>query len=213
MAAFFILEAFGKQQAFGVSEALSRVSEEHFKQNRGVLGSTRTWETPIPPEEFQAAAELFNNNGFASTAAEGGFVLEVPLSGGIPTRMMDISAQTALLRVMTNVPHPVVGAGYLTTIALPLNPAKSEIIEVANTLNSLEFQQGDFVPRFGAWGVRLLGGDLVYSSFLQTSERYGDLHQTMMNWNIRRTLWLRENYWNPERGVVITNGLKNEAIK
>lgn len=203
MLADFILQTFGTQQSFGFYETNSKISDVQFQQSRGYLNMPRSWPDEVSTEEFEVSANNFNEIGYFSNAGNGGLVLEVILSGDKPTRLFNPYAQTALLRVATDVPHPLLGAGYLSTIALPINPSQSEITEIATSLNQLEFQQDDFIPRIGAWGVRLLGQDLVYSSFIPTGGKYGALHQTLMNWNIQRTIWIRDNYWDSEKGVVI----------
>ena len=204
LAAYMILEAFGGQKAFGYAQPRSEISEDIFRQSRTYLEMPRQWSDPVTVDEFRAAADVFTHHGLVSTGFDGGFTLEIPLSGELPSRMLDHRAQTALLKVSTNISHPLAGTGYLCTIALPVDPLESQIVNCSHSLNTLELKQDDFVPRFGAWGTRLLGTELVYSSFFPSSRRFGDLHQTMMSWNVTRTRWLRDNYWDPDYGVVIT---------
>ena len=60
----------------------------------------------------------------------------------------------------------------------------------------------DFVPRLGAWGMRSLDSELVYSLFWPTDRSDTGLPMTIMNWLVTRTMWLGERYWKPSVGLV-----------
>ncbi|MDB9704052.1 hypothetical protein OAA86_08170 [Rhodospirillales bacterium] len=152
-------------------------------------------------------AKHFQRMGLVSTRGSHGLVLEVPLSEvSAPSRMMESSAETAMLHVSIDTPHPLAGVGYLSTIALPIDPPIQEIVEIASKLNELEHEELDFVPRLGAWAIRGLGDQLVYSMFWATPKSDETMHSTMMNWMLQRTFWLRDNFW------VSGEGLKIEGI-
>ena len=200
-----IVQAFASQQTYGFYEANSRLSDDRFKKCRGYLNKPREWSTAVTSEEYKKSAEFFTNNGYLSSEGSGGFTMEVAMSGEGFSRIANPSAQTALLKVATDVMHPLLGVGYMSTIALPINPGISDINDISITLNELESSLDDFVPCLGAWSVRLSGYDLVYSSFIPTDTKYGIFHQTLMNWNLRRTIWLRDNYWDADNGVVFSS--------
>lgn len=202
--ALIILTSLGSQLPFAIGQIKSEDSDESFRENRTNLEFPRQWQTPPSPELFDVAAEHFQQMGLVSTSTSSGLVLEVPLteeSG--PSRMMDSSAETALLHVSVDTPHPIAGVGYLSTIALPIDPADDVIVDVANKLNELEHEQLDFVPRLGSWCVRGMGNQLVYSMFWPTSTSDENIHSIMMNWMLHRTVWIRENFWQSGKGVMI----------
>jgi hypothetical protein len=200
--ALIILKALGSQLPFGIGQLQSEISDENLRANRANLEYPRFWDIPPSSEPFDQAAERFQSMGLVSTRGPHGLVLEVPLSeGSAPSRMLNPSSETALLHVSVDTPHPIGGVGYLSTIALPIDPPNSEIVEVANKLNEFEHEQSDFVPRLGSWAIRGMGNQLVYSMFWPTSQSDETMHQTMMNWMVQRTFWLRDNFWRPEEGI------------
>ena len=203
-----LLTALGSQLPFAMGHISSEASDEQFRANRANLEFPKIWKTSPTTESFELAAERFFGQGHISTAGEGGITLEIPLSkNSASSRIFDPEAETALLRVSADVPHPLAGVGYLSTIALPQDPPVTEIVNIANTLNSSEHQQIDFVPRLGAWGIRGVGNELVYSMFWATSEGDSGFPIMAMNWMVQRTFWLRDNFWIPEVG------LRAEAVR
>lgn len=196
-----IINVYGRQQSIGSYEAKSKVDHDFLIKSRSFFNGAHKWENQVSDDEYNEVANIFTNRGLLASGGKGGFVLEIPLSGDSPSASVDPKAQTALLKVTTSVPHPIAGMGYLSTIALPITPRKNKINDIANSLNLLEFNQDDFVPRLGSWGVRVLGTDLVYSYFIPTGDRYGDFHEIIMNWNIQRLLWIKDNFWDPEKGI------------
>jgi hypothetical protein len=202
--ALIILTSLGSQLPFVIGQIRSEASDESFRENRANLEFPRQWQTPPSPELFDVAAEHFQQMGLVSTSTSSGLVLEVPLTEeSAPSRMMDSSSETALLHVSVDTPHPIAGVGYLSTIALPIDPADDVIVDVANKLNELEDEQLDFVPRLGSWCVRGMGNQLVYAMFWPTSTSDENMHSIMMNWMLHRTVWIRENFWESGKGVTI----------
>jgi hypothetical protein len=200
--ALIILTTLGSQLPFAIGQIQSEVSDESLRGNRANLEYPRFWDIPPSSEIFDQAADRFQSIGLVSTRGTHGLVLEVPLTeDSAPSRILDSSAETALLHVSVDTPHPIGGVGYLSTIALPIDPPVSEIVEVANKLNELEHEQLDFVPRLGSWATRGMGDQLVYSMFWPTAQSDETMHQTMMNWMVQRVFWLRDNFWRPEEGI------------
>jgi hypothetical protein len=60
----------------------------------------------------------------------------------------------------------------------------------------------DFVPRLGAWGMRSLDRELVYSLFWPTDRPDRGLPGTIMNWLVTRTMWPKKRYWEAGVGLV-----------
>jgi hypothetical protein len=89
---------------------------------------------------------------------------------------------------------------YLATIALPHDPPSEAIPTWCRFLNQKEHKMQDFVPRLGAWGMRGLNNELVYSMFWPTDQASIDLG-TVMNWMVQRTWWIRNRYWSVGVGL------------
>jgi hypothetical protein len=196
-----LLRALDEQLAFGVGTSQSELSNDLLRANRANLEYPRAWSQLPRPEAFGDAAARFNERGFVSTHDSHTLVLEVLLADGVPSRMVDPGAETALLHVTLDAPHPTAGVGYLSTIALPFDPPVSEIPHWCSFLNNREHEQEDFVPRLGAWGIRGTNDEIVYSQFWPT-DRDG-MHVTMMNWMIQRALWIKNRFWKSGEGLVV----------
>ena len=116
-----LLTAFGHQLAFGMAAGQSQISDELLRGNRANLEYPRVWAKPLEQEALNGCVAQLRNAGFVSNLGRDSVVVEVPLAGKGPSRMVDPMAETALIRVSTNVLHPLAGVGYLGTIALPLD--------------------------------------------------------------------------------------------
>ena len=189
----------GEQLALGVGIIHSELVPDALPGNRANLEYPRQWAELPDPTVFDAMAKQFAAGGLVATRGPHGLVLEVPLDGGSPSRMADPKAETALLHVSMDVPHPLAGIGYVATVALPCDPPSAEIPLWCKLLNSAEHGMQDFVPRFGAWGMRSLHSELVYSMFWPTNRAENNLAGTIMNWMVQRALWIKENSWTPRK--------------
>lgn len=196
-----LLRALGEQLALGFGLGESFRVPETLPGNRSNLEYPRQWKRPQDVTIFEKTAERFRRNGLMSTAGDQAIVLEVSLDGGSPSRMLDPNAETALLHVLADVKHPLAGCGYYATIALPYDPDREQLPRVCANLNSQEELQEDFVPRLGAWGMRSLDTELVYSLFWPTDHPDDGLPGTIMNWMVQRTLWVKDNYWKSGVGI------------
>lgn len=206
--AIILLRAMGEQLALGVGIAHSEFVPDKLAYNRANLEYPRRWTAPPEPSAIEANAKRFIDAGLVATRGSHGLVLEVPLAEGPASRMIDPTAETALLQVSVDTPHPLAGVGYLGTIALPYDPAKAAIPEWCRLLNEEEHTMQDFVPRLGAWGVRGTGNELVYSMFWPTDRADRTLDGTIMNWLVQRTFWLRSRHW--KAGVGLTGVPTND---
>lgn len=202
LVSMLLLQAMGEQLALGFATAHTEWAPETLPGNRANLEFPRKWAQPPSMAHFEASVQRFNERGFVSTLGDHGIVLEVPLADGPRSIMIDRSAETALLHVSIDVPHPLAGVGYLATIALPIDPSRESIPGWCNRLNEEENQMQDFVPRFGAWAARGAGSELVYSMFWPSDRANEGLEATIMTWLVVRTLWLRDRYWSPGKGLV-----------
>jgi len=120
LAAQSILNAFGGQLPIGRSTALAALSPTVLEQQRAHHAMPRQWQKSLDEESLKAAASMLQGRGLAASNDQTGVWAEFPLSGDCPSRAIDPQAETALLQVNVAVPHPIAGAGYLSTITLPL---------------------------------------------------------------------------------------------
>jgi hypothetical protein len=200
---FTILTAFGAQLPFGQSTALSTESADILEQQRAHHAMPRAWSKPLEEAPMKAAMASLQARGLAASHNDKAVWAEVPLSGTCPSRSIDPAAETALLQVSVRTAHPIAGAGYLMTISLPWPKAPPDPAEICRRLNELEFEQTDFVPRLGAWGLHGSGDAPIYACFMPCPEPYGDLHMTLMLWSMVRAAWIRDRFWVAGQGVVL----------
>jgi len=200
LAAQSILNAFGAQLPIGRSTALAAISPTVLEQQRAHHAMPRQWQKPLDEESLKAATNLLQGRGLAASNDQTGVWAEFPLSGDCPSRAIDPQAETALLQVTVAVPHPIAGAGYLSTITLPLASVPPNSAEICRRLNAMELEQVDFVPRLGAWGLQGPHDLPGYCCFIPCAEPWGDLHITLMWWCVMRAAWIRERFWTPKAG-------------
>jgi hypothetical protein len=201
LAAQSILNAFGGQLPLGRSTALAVASAAALRQQRAHHGMPSRWAKPLEEGALIAATTMLRQQGLAASNNSTAVWAELPLSGDCPSRAIDPQAETALLLINAGVPHPVAGAGYLATISLPMTQAPANAAEICARLNELEFQQADFVPRVGAWGLHVPDDLPGYSCFIPCAEPWGDLHMTILWWCVRRAAWLRDRFWVAKAGL------------
>jgi hypothetical protein len=199
--AILLLRAMGEQLALGYGIVQSEFVEGTLPGNRANLEYPRRWAEAPDPHFLKESAKRFTQRGLISTLGPHGLVLEVPLDDGQPSRMISPTAETALLHVSIDTPHPLAGVGYLATIALPYDPPSDTIPDWCHFLNQEEHKMQDFVPRLGAWGMRGLNNELVYSMFWPTDRADNQLDGTIMNWMVQRTSWLKNRYWSAGAGL------------
>ena len=202
-----LLRAMGEQLALGYGIFQSEFVQESLVGNRANLEYPRRWKVQPNQQALTENAKRFKDRGLISTVGRHGLVLEVPLNDGPPSRMIDINAETAILHVSVDIPHPLAGVGYLATIALPFDPVQADLGFWCNFLNDQEQKEEDFVPRLGSWGSSSLGTELVYSLFWPNDIADTQMDSTIMNWLVIRTLWLRPNYWKSGFGLRLERDL------
>ena len=198
-----ILNAFGGQLPLGRSTALATNSAAALKQQRAHHAMPSRWPKSLDEEALIAATATLQQHGVAASNSATAVWAELPLSGDCPSRSIDPQAETALLQVNVGVPHPIAGAGYLATISLPLTQSPTNSAEVCRRLNELEFEQLDFVPRLGAWGLHTPDDLPGYSCFIPSAAPLGALHMTVMWWCVRRAAWLRDRFWKARVGITL----------
>jgi TPR repeat protein len=193
MASELIVRAFYEQSQMGAGILHHTVSPENREEIQASFAAPAEWPVPLEYDDYEEAAMVFRQHNFGCHASSSAFTVTVPFSE-------EATPQTsAFLRVTAHARHPVAGAGYLGTIVLPALFPPALCPRICAILNSGELCNYHFVPRMGAWGVRGLGDEAVYSIFVPMPERYGDLHQTVMTWLFRRAVWIQARFWDPEQ--------------
>jgi hypothetical protein len=201
LAAQTILNAFGAQLPIGRSIALATTSADALEQQRVHHAMPRQWQNPVDEQSLQAARSIFQQRGLAASNNAVALWVELPLSGDCPSRSIDPHAETALLQVNLGTPHPIAGAGYLSTISLPLTQAPENSAEICRRLNAVELEQSDFVPRLGAWGLHGDNDLPGYSCFIPCAAPIESLHAALMWWCVTRAAWLRDHFWAAKAGL------------
>ena len=207
-----ILNAFGGQLPIGRSTALSTTSAAVLEQQRAHHAMPRKWQKPLDEASLKATTTALQERGLAASNDATGAWAELPLVGNCPSRSIDPQAETALLQVNVEIPHPIAGAGYLSTISLPLTQAPADCAEICRRLNALELTQSDFVPRLGASALQGPNDLPGYSCFIPCAEPWSDLHLVMMWWCVRRAAWIRDRLWTARVGLHLDAFLKGKSV-
>jgi hypothetical protein len=198
---YAILTAFGQQLPLGQSVALATTSPEAREQQRAHHAMPVAWKTPLPEGAMKAAMDGLHARGLASSSNEKSVWAEIPLSGTVPSRAIDPKAETALLQVIPDTPHPIAGAGFFASLSLPWPSAPADPAELCRRLNELEWEQVDFVPRLGAWGLHGERDEPMYTCFMPCPAPYANLHTTLVWWAAIRAAWIRDRFWVAGQGI------------
>jgi hypothetical protein len=190
-----------QQQPLGIGIVQAELSSELARANRASLNYPRNWANAAGPEAFEAVAADLRTAGYILSLRPDGLVLAVQFDEGEPCAISDGGSETALMRVTTDVRHPLAGVGYLGTIALPSSPPRRHIVEWSAYLNAQEHEQDDFPPRLGAWGMRGSCDQLAYALFLPTDRHDPRLAFNIATWLIWRALWIKQTFWKPGSGL------------
>ena len=195
------LTAFGQQLPLGQSTALATASAAVLEQQRSHHGMPRQWNQPLGPDALKATVDSLHSRGLAASHNDKAVWAEVPLSGTCPSRSIDPRAETALLQVNVDTPHPIAGAGYLASLSLPWPKPPTDPAGICKRLNELEMARADFVPRLGAWGLHGPEDIPRYTCFIPCAEPFVDLHSTMIWWQAVRAAWIRDELWVAGEGL------------
>jgi hypothetical protein len=114
--------------------------------------------------DFARVEQRLSRQCFCNAGPDG-ITAELGLAPGAVSSMAG-NANTALIQLQANQPHPDLGGGLLCTVQMPRGFSSSERLqEVCSLLNTLEMAAQDLVPHFGAWCKGKRGNNPAYVSF------------------------------------------------
>lgn len=123
-------------------------------------------------ELVEGLGQFAANYGFMGMSDASGLTCEVPFTGNTPSVMQGSNAhaaETALVQVFTDQPHPVAGNGALVLLRLPVSPGQERALALANGLNAWEANGDVNAPlMLGAWCPDAMddGNGLAFQTFL-----------------------------------------------
>ena len=177
---------------------------EHFFKPDGLTPSR--W---AQVEEFQSIADNYGRNdqcfGFGD---EGGLTLETPFG-----------SDSALIRLLSDVPHPALGNGLLTSIQLPFTYDEDEATRIASELNLRASALGATnATLLGSWHPREIRGAWApaYGSFIPNALYNRGLATNMALWAVDLAQWARAEVWpqlTNEKMITILNRRRIHSVR
>lgn len=134
-------------------------------------------------EEFAAFAEQWGRNdncfGMGDPA---GLTLEAPFG-----------ADSALIRFLTDQPHPQLGNGLLATLQLPITTDALTVAKLANELNYMEANFWTGFPLIGCWHSRMAGDNvgIAFTTFIPNVLYQPGIATNVAFWMLHRARWVR----------------------
>lgn len=120
------------------------------------------------PADLCAAAAVLSRLSFC-THDEGGLTAEFPLAEGELSALAGDS-RTAMLQMVTDRPHPVLGGGLECLLQMPHQVEdRARLARLCNQLNRMEMARLDLPPHFGAWRPGEFMNNPTYVTFLPDS--------------------------------------------
>jgi hypothetical protein len=137
--------------------------------------------------EFNEVAEYLNQSDqIYSNGDENGLTLEVPFA-----------TDTALIRLITDQPHPQLGNGLLVTLQLPVDAEPADAVQ-PSWYNMLELISVTHFPLIGSWCVHPISENihkLSHSSFIPNFLYMPGLVVNMALWMMGRARWARATFF------------------
>jgi hypothetical protein len=139
-------------------------------------------------DEFDRFAGQFGNGELCLGSGDpGGLTLETP-----------IGSSSALIRLRTDIRHPVLGSGLLSTIEFPFEEDAASIVEDCLRLNFLESLEWSNVPQCGSWQPREAGHGrfrAAHAMFLPNALFSPGLAINAASWQLSRARWAKERLY------------------
>ena len=106
-------------------------------------------------------------------------------------------SDSALIRLRSEQPHPVLGNGLFVTVQLPIVCSLQEAAAEAAVLNLLELKFWTDFPQLGCWhaGTRGRSTGLMHSCFVPNALYAEGLASNLAFWSVGRAQWVRKTRW------------------
>jgi hypothetical protein len=138
--------------------------------------------------EFDAIVEqLGRSDATLATRATGGVSLQTPFG-----------ADTALLSLRHDIPHPALGSGLLGTIRLPVMQSQTDSAQACMWLNHLASTSWTDAPIHGTWHPQATSQGRycpAYGAFIPNALYSEGLATNLALWNLSLTRWARQAVW------------------
>jgi hypothetical protein len=203
----------GEQLALGYGILQSEFIESTLAGNRSNLEYPQRWTNAPDPQVLTASAKRFTDWGLISTHGPHGLVLEVPMDDGAPPRLVSPAAETALLHVSVDTPHPLAGVGHPYWgggLLCPLSWLPESVVRVedspveVNAMNKWENLIAD-TPTFGGWCSD--GDKLVFAQFLP------NLMKGLPNFTDLLIFWARSRLASAKELVHIVHKFERKSVE
>jgi hypothetical protein len=143
----------------------------------------------LPPEAEEALDWCMANS------SDSGFTGELPFYGDTPVATLAATGggpvETAMVRMLTDQPHPGYGSGLLMLLMLPDTFERHDAAVLADALNRAEADELTGFPLFGAWCPAPEGSTLSFCTFLPSVIAQPGLLATLSFYELLRVGWVR----------------------
>lgn len=151
--------------------------------------------------EFQEIADRFGKSDICfGNGDSSGLTLETPFG-----------KNSALIRLITDIAHPALGNGLLSTIQLPFWESGDEVGDVCAHLNYLNSLYWTNFPYLGSWFAKQMKDDVycpAYSSFIPNALYAPNLASNMALWGVAGAQFAKEKIWPDIKNVTMAEVYK-----
>ena len=139
-------------------------------------------------DEFGELAEQYGRNDMCFGHGDPkGVTLETP-----------IGSDSALIRLHTNSPHPILGSGLLATLQLPFWKDEMEITDECMWLNYIQSWMWTDFPQLGSWFAKDNGDgqwESRHSMFFPNALYKPGLATNAALWQVGHARWVKQKLW------------------
>jgi hypothetical protein len=150
----------------------------------------------IDTGEFEEIVQRFGKSDLCfGNGDSSGLTLETPFGDN-----------SALIRLFTDIPHPALGNGLLSTIQLPFWESIDQVGDVCAHLNFLNSIDWTNVPYLGSWFPKQVKDDIycpAYSSFIPNALYETNLAANMALWCVAGAQYAKEKVWPSIKNVTM----------
>jgi hypothetical protein len=160
----------------------------------------------IDTGEFEEIAQRFGKSDICfGNGDSSGLTLETPFGDN-----------SALIRLFTDIPHPALGNGLLSTIQLPFWESIDRVGDVCAHLNFLNSIDWTNAPYLGSWFPKQVKDDVycpAYSSFIPNALYETNLAANMALWCIAGAQYAKEKVWPDIKNITMDEIYKKRFEK